>query len=79
MAMIYGGADVARIKQWIIYDRWGEKVFEARDFAPNDVNFAWDGRLRNQKGHNDVYVWTAEIQFIDGETERFNGDITLIR
>ncbi|MFN4080321.1 MAG: hypothetical protein ACK4NS_05430 [Saprospiraceae bacterium] len=79
MAMIYGGADVARIKQWIIYDRWGEKVFEARDFAPNDINFAWDGRLRNQKGHNDVYVWTAEIQFIDGETERFNGDITLIR
>lgn len=79
LAMIYGGPDVARIKHWVVYNRWGERVFEARDFAPNDANFSWDGRIRNQKGHNDVYVWTAEIEFIDGETERFNGDITLIR
>lgn len=77
--MVYGGSDVARVRQWQIFDRWGSTVFTAKDFQPNDPNFAWNGKIRGETATGAVYVWAAEIEFVDGTVEVLKGDVTVVR
>ncbi len=77
--MIQGNIDIKNIKRWSIYDRWGNAVFEITDVQPNDPAGAWSGNVRGQKGAPAVYVWVAEIEFIDGVTQLFKGDVALYR
>jgi hypothetical protein len=77
--MIQGGRGVAKVHTWLIYDRWGNAVFQVNDFLPNDPAFAWSGKVRGDNGQLGVYAWYAKIEFIDGATEEFKGDVTLMR
>jgi hypothetical protein len=77
--MIQGGLGIQIVHSWLIFDRWGNPVFEARNFQPNQPASAWDGLIRGEKAQPGVYAWFAEIEFIDGEVEIFKGDATLIR
>ncbi len=62
-----------------IYDRWGGLVFEAFDIEPNVESSGWDGTEKGKRLMSAVFVWVAEIEFKDGSTEIFSGDITLLR
>jgi hypothetical protein len=77
--MIQGGAGIRSVHRWLVFDRWGNAVFETRDFLPNTPAHAWDGNVRGEKAPPAVYTWFAEIEFIDGEIEIFKGDVTLLR
>lgn len=76
---IYCGADVERVKTFRVYSRWGRSVLDLNDLAPNDPAMGWDGRIGGQIAQPAVFLYFAEIQFKDGETEQFRGDVTLIR
>ncbi len=76
--LIFGGPDVQRVKSLRIFTRTGSLIFEQNDFQPNDPNFAWYGDFNNQPLNSGVYVYVAEIEFIDGETELYKGDVTLL-
>lgn len=76
---VHAGIDVAKINSFFIFDRWGAEVFESLDFVPNDFSSGWDGMVRGQPGQLGVYVWYCEVEFIDGETKLFKGDVTLVR
>ncbi len=58
-----------------IYDRWGELVY----FSENDNNFYWDGRFKNRKAMQGVYVYVIEYNIDNGKTVTVAGDLTLIR
>ena len=75
----YGGIDIARIKVFRVFDRWGELVHEASNFDPNDTGFGWDGKLHGKVLDPTVLVYYLEIEFKDGLTEQFNGDVTLVK
>jgi gliding motility-associated-like protein len=60
--------------QFIIWNRWGQKVFET-----NDVNIGWDGKFRGVVQPMDVYAYTLSVEFSDGKKATRKGDITLIR
>ncbi|MFK7773738.1 MAG: gliding motility-associated C-terminal domain-containing protein, partial [Saprospiraceae bacterium] len=78
--MIYANhAKVKQINTFQIYDRWGEQIFSAQNFIPNDPAFSWDGRFKTKQLNPAVFIYFAEIEFIDGKTELFKGDVTLIR
>lgn len=77
--MIFSGNDVARINYLKIFSRWGETVYENDDFLPNDPQHAWDGRHRGRPLNPAVFVYLAEIEFINGEVKIFKGDVTLLR
>ncbi|MCS7037540.1 MAG: gliding motility-associated C-terminal domain-containing protein [Saprospiraceae bacterium] len=70
---------IRRIRLFQVYDRWGALVFEARDFAPNDDAYGWDGLFRGQPAPVGVYVWYVEVEYRDGYEERLRGDTTLGR
>lgn len=40
---IIGSKDIIAIDDFLIFDRWGNKVFERHQGVPNDKSFGWDG------------------------------------
>lgn len=76
---IQGGEQIANIKTFYVFSRWGEAMFEAFNFQPNDPGFGWNGTHRGREVNTGVYVFLAEIEFNDGETILYKGDVTLMR
>jgi gliding motility-associated-like protein len=70
---------IAIVKRFNIYSRWGETVFEGRDFQPNDPSAGWDGTHRGKLMNPAVYAWWAEVELLNGVREILKGDVTLIR
>lgn len=77
--MIYSGKEVQNIKSFLVFDRWGETVFEYYDFQPNNPAYGWDGTLRGQKMNPAVFAWFAVVEFVDGSEVLLEGDVTLVR
>jgi gliding motility-associated-like protein len=77
--MIYGGPTVKRIKSFLVFDRWGELVYEYSDFDPTDPARGWDGHFDGQPMNPAVFVWFAEVEFVDGSVQVLEGDVTLVR
>lgn len=73
------GQESAKILNFRIFDRWGEMVFEANDFIPNQISTGWDGNFRGQMMMPEVYVWVLEVEYLDGYKEVLHGQTTLIR
>lgn len=70
---------VHKIRSLQIFDRWGQAVADFRDIQPNIPETGWNGTFRGRPLNPAVFVWVAEIEFIDGVIELFSGDVTLIR
>lgn len=76
---IYTDKTVAKIKSLLIFDRWGEKMFERYDFQPNNEPLGWDGKLDGRPLDPAVFVYWTEVEYFDGRTELFMGDVTLMQ
>lgn len=77
--VIYGDNDIVSIASLRIFSREGHLLFERHDFLPNDPVNSWDGYYQGQLLNTGVFVYVAEIEFVDGLTEVFKGDVALIR
>lgn len=77
--MVQGGAQINRVRKFLIFDRWGNKVFESVNFPPNDPTYGWDGTYRNQLLNAGVYVYWLDVELSSGELMTLKGDIALIR
>ena len=75
----YGSEAVGLVRSLRVYSRWGELVFERLDFAPNDPALGWDGTARGRVLPPGVFIWTAEVEFTDGERKYFDGEVTVLR
>ncbi|SFW48313.1 MBG domain-containing protein, partial [Chitinophaga sancti] len=65
------------IKQFnylVIYDRWGNKVFESKD-----ASIGWDGSFKGALNGVGTYIWMAAGTDVDGRTIQRQGVVTLIR
>ena len=67
------GRNIKTIR-FVIYNRWGEKVFEAG--RPEE---GWDGKYKGQFADSAVFVYYVKVEFIDGTEDFIKGDVTLIR
>ncbi len=70
---------VTKVKSFQIFSRWGELIWEARDFTPDHEEFGWDGRDRGKEMSPAVFVWYALVELADGRVELFEGDVALKR
>ncbi len=57
-----------------ILNKWGELLF-----ISNDVNIGWDGYYREELCKQDVYVYKINVKYLDGRSESYVGDLTLLR
>ncbi|RME19101.1 MAG: gliding motility-associated C-terminal domain-containing protein, partial [Bacteroidetes bacterium] len=58
----------------VIYNRWGEKVFES-----NDINEFWDGKYQGEWVPSGVYAFILTGKNVKGENIKKTGNITVIR
>ena len=73
------GSGLFRIKSLLIFNRWGQVVFEKRDFNPNDAAAGWDGMFKGQPASPDVYIYTMDIICDNNLVIPLKGNVTLIR
>jgi gliding motility-associated-like protein len=73
------GKGVNRIQSLRIFNRWGQMVFEKRDFSPNDAGAGWDGTFNGKRADMDVYIYIAEVICENSVIVALKGDVTLIR
>ncbi|MFN0174621.1 MAG: gliding motility-associated C-terminal domain-containing protein [Saprospiraceae bacterium] len=76
---IFSDDGVKQILSLKIFNRWGGQIYQANNIKTNDEPRGWDGTFKGQELNIDVFVWVAEIEFIDGEIIRMSGDVTLVR
>ena len=57
-----------------VYDRWGEKVFEA-----SDPNFCWDGKYQGTALNTAVFVFYIKADIVNVGTITKKGNITLLK
>jgi gliding motility-associated-like protein len=69
---------ITRVHFFEIYDRWGELVFEARDYVPGTVA-GWDGRFRGQPLQPGVFLYRVEAVNKRKQVLQQSGDLTLVR
>ncbi|MEZ4933894.1 MAG: gliding motility-associated C-terminal domain-containing protein [Saprospiraceae bacterium] len=76
---LFTGQQVSKINNLLIFDRWGALMFEQYNFEPNNLSIGWDGQHKGQMMNPGVYVWFAEVEFLDGQVELYEGEVILIR
>lgn len=59
---------------WKIYNRWGELVFRS-----NIKTAGWNGFYKGTLQPMDVYTYTLDVEFVDGQKVKRTGDISLLR
>lgn len=62
-----------------IYNRWGDKLFGKNNLVIGNEQDGWDGTRAGLPVEAGVYVWVAELHFIDGETEIRKGDVSVVK
>jgi gliding motility-associated-like protein len=70
---------ISRINKFMVYNRWGAVVHQEINFLPDDLTNGWDGTGENGKINPGVYVYIAEVEFIDGVVVRYMGDVTVVK
>jgi len=57
----------------------GELLFDTQDVPANQEGKDWDGTFRGGSVGTGVYVWVAELQFVDGVVQLYECDVTVVR
>ncbi|MEX0813215.1 MAG: T9SS type B sorting domain-containing protein [Chitinophagales bacterium] len=71
---LFGDLEGIKYFRVLLFDRWGEKIFES-----NDPNFQWDGTYKGELLPPDVFAWRFSMVFKDGRSDKWHGSLTLIR
>lgn len=62
--------------QFRVYNRWGELVYENQNMQATD---GWDGTFRNKPQPVGTYVYTFDVEYLNGVRAQEKGASTLIR
>lgn len=71
MVMEYGNNECIKVKNFSLYSRWGELVYE---FSGNIVDLKWDGKIGPSQASSGVYFY-----IFTSESGNKKGNITIIR
>lgn len=76
--IIYTNQFVRKINYFGVYDQLGRNVYEKKNYFPYDPGDGWDGTYRNNPLQPGIYMWVAEVEYIDGTIEKRSGDVALV-
>lgn len=77
---VFAGDDVAVIRRFEVFDRWGNCVFAApHNLPPGATALQWNGYHGATDLPPGVYGWYLEVAFSDGNSAVYRGGVTLVR
>lgn len=76
---LYAGKGVDEVVDMLIFDRWGELVFENHHFPPSQELYGWDGSFRGKMLAPGVCAYLIKIRLVDGSESVLSGDVTVVR
>lgn len=59
---------------FMIYDRWGQMVFES-----TDQTIGWDGKKNGNPMNTAAFAYVVQVTLVTGDVEIIKGNVTLIR
>ncbi len=66
------------INKFSVFNRWGAQIFGTKNIPINQPDLGWDGSFKGEKASQNVYIYFVEVEFIDGSTLIFSGDISVL-
>ncbi|MFT3700952.1 MAG: PKD domain-containing protein [Agriterribacter sp.] len=73
------GRGLTSVQSMKVFNRFGQALFDKRNFAANDPSKGWDGKLNGTPAPPDVYVYVIEFVCENAQIVTMKGNITLIR
>lgn len=76
---VIGNRDVSRVREFTVYDRFGQVVFQAKDTPPNDPRHGWNGMRSGVPVASATFAYTARVVLVDTREVMVKGLVTVIR
>ncbi len=73
------GSGLYNIQSLTIFNRWGQIVFQRKNFPANSETLGWDGTFNGKPAPMDAYVYLAEVICNNAQVVVLHGNVTLVR
>ena len=73
------GKGLYNIQSMSIFNRWGQMVFQRKNFPANSETMGWDGTINGKPAPVDAYVYIVEVICNNAQVIALHGNVTLIR
>lgn len=73
------GTGLYNIQSMSIFNRWGQMVFQRKNFPANSESMGWDGTINGKPAPVDAYVYIIEVICNNAQIVPLHGNVTLIR
>jgi gliding motility-associated-like protein len=73
------GIPGVRIRSFMVFNRWGEVVFERREFFANDYTMGWDGTYKGERLPPQAFAYFVHVECDGQEVVMKSGSVTLLR
>ena len=76
---VIGGPQGSFIIDFSIFNRWGQRVFQAKNIQTGSASSGWNGYLNGTPAPEGTYVYFVNMDDGSGHTHQYNGTLILIR
>ena len=73
------GTGIKTVKNFRIFNRWGQVVFERSNISPNDASQGWDGKINGIAAPPEVYVYTCEVTCDNDASYTYKGNVAILK
>ena len=70
---------ISQISRMVVYNRWGNIIFDRNGLLPNQPHKGWDGYSQGLPMQEGNYAWAAEFLLKDGSSFSCSGNVVLLR
>ncbi len=79
LLLVYAGENITRIRSFQVFNRWGVQVFSTENFKAGDPLHGWDGYWQGRRALTGAYVWSVQVEYVDGKAALYQGSVLLLR
>jgi len=72
--ILYVRGNCIATMDFVIFDRWGNKVFESKN-----ISYGWDGTYKGKVMNTATFVYYLNATLFDGTVVQKKGNVTLVR
>ena len=67
------------IKDFTVFNRWGQVVFNSKNTVSDDPASGWDGYYKGEPSPSGVYIYQIRLATSNGKEKVLKGHVTLLR